>query len=128
MSEHKNLLRYGLGGVTVLAILAAVFLAFGSWNGPAAGSGGSATVDALQAENASLRQTVGQLQQREAEYRLQIEAANATIEQLLGGSDLSAAAGQGQLDGVPREPGFFGLPSDGRGHGEHSREYEHSEG
>lgn len=120
MDRKKTALRYGLGALTVAAFALALFLAFGR-DATAAGNAtaaGSADTAALQQENAQLRATVEQLQQREAEYRQQIEAANATIGQLSAGS----AGLQLQLpDGSElAAPGFFGfLPNEGHHHESH---------
>jgi len=137
MTKNKNLLRYGLGGLTVVAILAVLLFSFGNWGGKTNEAAGTTTVDALEAQNESLRQTVTELQVREAEYRRQIEAANATIEELSGGADLSASAGQPfgapgeeqrEFNGAPSQGGFFGFLGEGHSRGEHARGFEHSEG
>ena len=58
-----------------------------------------AQVEALQAQNAELREAITTLQAREAEYQTQIEAANQTINELSQSGTL--ASGTDGLSGRP---------------------------
>ena len=109
MDKKKTALCYGLGALTVAAFALALFLAFGrgaSAAGSTTGTAANATV--LEQENAQLRATVEQMQQREAQYRQQIETANATIEQFsAGNAGLQLQLPDGSELTVPGLFGFF---------------------
>jgi len=122
MDRKKTALRYGLGALTIAAFALVLLLAFGR-GAAAAGNttaGSTAGAAALEQQNAQLRATVEQMQQREAEYRRQIEAANATIEQLSAGSaGLQLQLPDGRELSVPGLFGFF--PGDSGGRDSHER-------
>lgn len=80
-SRLRNILAAGaLTGLVLATIIAFAWQSTPADAQPAAA--GAPTADTLRAENEQLRQAVDTLQQREAAYHSQIEAANQTILQL----------------------------------------------
>ena len=59
-------------------------------------------VTALQTQNTELRALLSTMQEREAEYQAQIEAANATIEQLSSQASALSFSGAGETAGFVR--------------------------
>lgn len=91
---QRDKLRYVLGAATVTAIALMLVLAFGRSATRVTESAPSDDVAALQAQNAQLAQTVKQMQQRETQYRAEINTANQTISQLMAVTGMTAS-GQG---------------------------------
>ena len=91
---QRDKLRYVFGAATITAIALLLILAFGRATTPATASAPSEDVAALQAENARLVQALRQMQQREAQYRSEIAAANETINALLLQSGLAGSQTQ----------------------------------
>lgn len=96
---QRDKLRYVLGAATITAVALMLILAFGRVATRATESAAPDDVAALQAENAKLAQAVKQMQQREAQYRAEINTANQTISQLMALTGMTASSGQGALDG-----------------------------
>jgi hypothetical protein len=110
-AKLRNILAAG----ALTGLVLATILAF-AWQGPSAGAQpeatGVPTVDSLRAENEQLRQAVSILQQREAAYQSQIEAANQTILQLQaanGSTSLNSRRGEGEWEEHEHEESAFGL-------------------
>ena len=83
MKSNHSRLKHVLGAVMITAMIALLVWTFNSIQVSANNSATNNDLQALQAENDQLHQTLTEMQNRENAYRTQIQKANETIFQLI---------------------------------------------
>lgn len=83
MKSNHNRLKVLLMATMLTGLVALLIWSFGAFQVPA----DTGSLQALQAENSQLRQTLTEMQNRESTYRTQIQKANETIFQLIDEPD-----------------------------------------